>query len=115
MTDVQYASVEQVVGEIERMLKLKDHQIQALKTINIALKERNEALHQQVEVARRSFGEAFLTDKKGPRRPNRPKLTDNEVADIRAAHRGGMKQRDLAANYGVNPATISRIVRGVYH
>lgn len=51
----------------------------------------------------------------GPARPNRHKLTDHEVQDIRAAHRGGMKQKDLALNYGVNPATISRIVRGVYH
>lgn len=46
---------------------------------------------------------------------NRHKLTRHEVQDIRAAHRGGMKQKDLAINYGVNPATISRIVRGVYH
>lgn len=46
---------------------------------------------------------------------NRHKLTQHEVQDIRAAHRGGMKQKDLAINYGVNPATISRIVRGVYH
>ena len=51
----------------------------------------------------------------GPSRPNRHKLTNHEVQDIRAAHRGGMKQKDLALNYGVNPATISRIVRGVYH
>lgn len=46
---------------------------------------------------------------------NRPKLTDREVRDIRAAHRGGMRQKDLADNYGINPATVSRIVRGIYH
>lgn len=51
----------------------------------------------------------------GPDRPNRKKLTRREVMDIRAAHRGGMSQRDLARNYGVNPATISRLVRGIYH
>ena len=46
---------------------------------------------------------------------NRRKLTDREVKDIRQAHSKGMKQKDLADNYGVNPATISRLVRGVYH
>lgn len=46
---------------------------------------------------------------------NRPKLTEREVEDIRAAHRAGMSQIDLANNYGVNPATISRTVRGLYH
>lgn len=51
----------------------------------------------------------------GPSRPNRRKLTELEVRDIRAAYRGGMSQSDLANNYGVNPATISRTVRGLYH
>lgn len=46
---------------------------------------------------------------------NRPKLTDREVKDIRDAYRGGMSQIDLANNYGVNPSTISRTVRGFYH
>lgn len=46
---------------------------------------------------------------------NKAKLSDYEVADIRAAYRGGMKQADLAHAYSVNPATISRIVRGIYH
>ena len=46
---------------------------------------------------------------------NRRKLSEMEVRDIREAHRGGMSQKDLASNYGVNPATISRTVRGLYH
>lgn len=46
---------------------------------------------------------------------NRPKLSKREVKDIRQAHRNGMSQIDLANNYGVNPATISRTVRGLYH
>lgn len=46
---------------------------------------------------------------------NRRKLTEREVRDIRDAYRGGMRQKDLAENYGVNPATISRTVRGLYH
>lgn len=48
-------------------------------------------------------------------RDNRSKLTEFEVKDIRAAYRGGMSQSDLAHAYGVNPATISRTVRGLYH
>lgn len=46
---------------------------------------------------------------------NRPKLSDQDVKDIRSAYRGGMPQIDIANNYGVNPSTISRIVRGFYH
>lgn len=46
---------------------------------------------------------------------NKRKLSAREVQDIRAAHRGGMSQKDLADSYEVNPATISRTVRGLYH
>jgi len=46
---------------------------------------------------------------------NRRKLSPQEVKDIREAYRMGMLQSDLADNYGVNPATISRTVRGIYH
>ena len=56
-----------------------------------------------------------VADATGPKRPNRKKLSEFEVKDIRAAYRGGMKQADLARAYGVNPATISRTVRYHYH
>lgn len=46
---------------------------------------------------------------------NRPKLSDQDVKDIRSAYRSGMTQSDLAESYGLNPATISRTVRGIYH
>jgi DNA-binding transcriptional regulator YiaG len=46
---------------------------------------------------------------------NKRKLSAREVRDIRAAHRNGMSQKDLADSYEVNPATISRTVRGLYH
>lgn len=46
---------------------------------------------------------------------NRPKLSEYEVKDIREAYKSGMSQVDLANAYGVNPATISRTVRGLYH
>ena len=48
------------------------------------------------------------------RSDNRKKLTESEASDIRAAYRGGMSQRDLAHAYDVNPATISRTIRGIY-
>jgi DNA-binding NarL/FixJ family response regulator len=81
------------------------------------LREANTILHSRLDTARRSFGEAFIKGDvtKGPNRPNRQKLTEREVKDIRQAFRGGMRQKDLARNYGVNPATISRTVRGIYH
>uniref|UniRef100_A0AAU8GQR2 Helix-turn-helix DNA binding protein n=1 Tax=Mycobacterium phage BabyBack TaxID=3158877 RepID=A0AAU8GQR2_9CAUD len=78
----------------------------------------NASLRAQLETARRSFGEAFVKGNlspTGPSRPNRKKLTDAEVRDIRDAYYGGAKQKDLAEKFGVNPATISRTVRGVYH
>lgn len=46
---------------------------------------------------------------------NKPKLTKREARDIREMHRLGTTQRELAEMYDVNPATISRTVRGVYH
>lgn len=49
------------------------------------------------------------------RRNNRKKLTDREVRAIRESARLGAKYVDLAYDYDVNPATISRIVRGIYH
>ena len=51
----------------------------------------------------------------GPNRPNAKKLTRSEVAHIRQLKRSGWKQSALAEIYDVNPATISRIVRGQYH
>ncbi|WGH21468.1 helix-turn-helix DNA binding domain protein [Mycobacterium phage Tucker] len=63
------------------------------------------------------FGRALVQvqPERGPKRPNRKKLTSQEVRDIRDAYYGGASQKQLAKNYGVNPATISRTVRGVYH
>lgn len=39
------------------------------------------------------------------------KLTEQQVLDIRAAFDGGIQQVDLVRRYGVNPGTISDIVR----
>lgn len=47
---------------------------------------------------------------------NRKKLTAVEVAEIRRMYRNtGFSQREIADIYDVNPATISRTVRGIYH
>lgn len=46
---------------------------------------------------------------------NHKKLSAREVREIRAYHRRGESQRDIAYLFNVNPATVSRIVRGLYH
>ena len=46
---------------------------------------------------------------------NRKKLTHKEVRTIREMYRDGYTQRELAVIYDVNPATVSRIIRKVYH
>lgn len=49
-----------------------------------------------------------------PKPDNRKKLTKREVELIRGLRRSGSTQRDLAVMFEVNPATVSRIVRGIY-
>jgi Trp operon repressor len=46
---------------------------------------------------------------------NRKKLSKREAAHIRELKRNGLNQASIAQIYDVNPATISRIVRGQYH
>lgn len=46
---------------------------------------------------------------------NEKKLNPHQVRAIRSKHKLGDTQANLADFYGVNPATISRIVRGYYH
>lgn len=45
---------------------------------------------------------------------NTRKLSPADVRAIRAKHKMGDSQAELAQYYGVNPATVSRIVRGEY-
>lgn len=45
---------------------------------------------------------------------NRKKLTKRDALLIRQMKRSGEKQAALAVTFDVNPATISRIVRGIY-
>lgn len=46
---------------------------------------------------------------------NRPKLNKREVTAIRALSRNGETNREIADIYGINPTTVSRIVRHQYH
>lgn len=46
---------------------------------------------------------------------NRKKLTPVEVAHIRELHRNGYSQREIAEIFDINPATVSRTVRRIYH
>lgn len=45
---------------------------------------------------------------------NTKKLVPAQVRAIRSKHKLGDTQAELADYYGVNPATVSRIVRGEY-
>ncbi|QJD50147.1 helix-turn-helix DNA-binding domain protein [Mycobacterium phage Danforth] len=71
---------------------------------------------ENTDLRRRTSGQvATIATAFAKGRENRKKLTDREVRAIRDAARLGRKQVDLAYDYDVNPATISRIVRGIYH
>ncbi|AFF28374.1 HTH DNA binding protein [Mycobacterium phage Twister] len=66
------------------------------------------------------FGEAFvkggqLPPPKGPNRPNAPKLSRRDAEHIRDLVRAGNSRREVARAYDINPATVSRIVRGTYY
>ena len=108
-----------LLDELSAEFYKSDTALEEALSANASLREINQDLRDQLEVAKRVFGDAFVKAQieadKGPSRPNRKKLTEREVKDIRQAHQGGMSQKSLADNYGVNPATISRIVRRIYH
>jgi DNA-binding transcriptional regulator YiaG len=87
------------LAEVERLTQIIDNlQAELLTTASIAVR-----LDTEVRELRRK------TD-------NRPKLTPTQVEQIRAeAATGQTTQRQLAAQYGVNAATVSRIVNRKYH
>jgi len=45
---------------------------------------------------------------------NRKVLTRRDVQRIRALHRGGWRNKDLAEAFDVNKSTITRILNGTY-
>lgn len=48
-------------------------------------------------------------------RTNKPKLSKRDVDMMRQLKRLGATNRELATAYDVNPATVSRTIRGMYH
>ncbi|AFU20670.1 helix-turn-helix DNA-binding domain protein [Mycobacterium phage Chupacabra] len=96
------------------------------KAIDDVLSE-NERLRAEVATLRSTqsrasdlFGEAFvkggqLPPPKGPNRPNAPKLSRRDAEHIRDLVRAGNSRREVARAYDINPATVSRIVRGTYY
>lgn len=75
---------------------------QAIAAAIEALMDENDRLKREIEQLKET-------------RNNQKKLTDREVSDIRAIKRSGLSNRDIADIYDLNPSTVSRIVRGIYH
>lgn len=116
--------------ERAKLADVKAHR-DVLESDNVRLMDANQSLagrlnqalaaNRKFAIQQRSQNELFgkaltqVQPERGPSRPNRKKLSEQEAKDIRDAYYGGAKQKDLARNYGVNPATISRLVRGIYH
>jgi DNA-binding NarL/FixJ family response regulator len=89
------------------------HYIQDLLDENDKLLKRNVALVNRV--GERSSQLADVQERRLKDRDNRKKLSAREVRDIRQLKLSGMSQREIAYSYDINPATVSRIVRGHYH
>lgn len=69
----------------------------------------------RLQHATEELHEALRAIEREPR-SNAKKLTADEVAGIRRLHqRSALSQREIAEAFDVNPATVSRIVRGIYH
>lgn len=56
----------------------------------------------------------YLLEGKDPL-ANKPKLNKKLAAALRAGYNAGMSYRELAEFWDINPATVSRIVRGIYY
>jgi DNA-binding NarL/FixJ family response regulator len=73
-------------------------------------------LVEELEAENNAFREGRMVVMKAQKpKSNRPKLTDREVRSIRAMHRKGVTQHEIADIYDIHNATVSRIVRGIYH
>lgn len=102
-----------------RCRELKDSVVEATGSV-VRLQNENHQLEDTIEGQNKTIremrsAESGDTAATGPSRVNAKKLTQREVSLIRDLHRAGSSQRDIAYSFDVNPATISRIVRGIYH
>ncbi|MDP7733686.1 DNA-binding protein [Mycobacterium paragordonae] len=86
---------------LEHLEKLND-------LVQGVVRENNE-LKQKISQMEGTFGQKLFGN------TNRKKLTAREVHSIRELRRSGFNQASIAQIYDINPATVSRIVRGQYH
>jgi len=84
-----------------------------VQVIDAQVAEEREELKDEVEALKAKIASYLPYVKQGA--DNRPKLTKAEVENIRALRRSGYSQREIAEIYDINPATVSRIVRGQYY
>lgn len=55
---------------------------------------------------------SLLRDRK---KTGTPRIKPEMVSQIRELQRSGMSQADIARNFGLNPSSVSEIVRGITH
>lgn len=108
------------LGEANRRIDLLNDENDSLNESLISLRQENRELQLKLRSASDLFGEAFvkggqLPPVKGPSRPNAPKLSRRDAEHIRDLVRAGNTRAEVARAYDINPATVSRIVRGLYY
>ncbi|ASZ75482.1 HTH DNA binding protein [Mycobacterium phage Kimona] len=119
--------IDQLTDEATELKEVVDYlhgQNEELQAANVKLSDAanaalraNRELKAKLDRQNDLFGQALvqIENRNGPRRPNRRKLSKQDAEHIRGLIRAGHKQRDIASAYDVNPATVSRIARGIYH
>jgi hypothetical protein len=107
---------EPVIGGIGRIITERNDFRNEVERLQMRLAEEIQLrvnAEAKLATGERVFGD--ILTQTGEARPNRKKLLPSEVAQIRNMKRAGYRQSQLAEMFDVNPATISRIVRKVYH
>jgi DNA-binding transcriptional regulator YiaG len=84
----------------------------------LAVSDRINTLAEQVYALKNAYAEEVakgLEIEANSRNDNRKKLTPTEVKRMRRLWGQNWTQAELAEAFDVNPATVSRTVRGIYH
>lgn len=83
----------------------------------LVVSERINALAEQVYALKNAYDEEIARNQRiKDKNNNQKKLSKPEVSRMRNLYRtGNWTQAALAEAFDVNPATVSRTVRGVYH
>lgn len=102
------------IDSLQRQLRLawSDYEESDQKYLSLLIERDN--LLDKIEVLELDKQELTAPDA-GSSRANRKKLTKQEVHTIRELSRSGLSNREIADTFDINPATVSRIVRGLYH